>query len=875
MSLLRNLASGMRSLFRKEQVDREFDEELRVYQEMAAEEKMKQGMSRKDALRAVRLERGSLEVTKEVVRSAGWESVLQSCWQDLRHAARWLVRAPVFTGVAIFSLALGIGAPTITFSLFDAILLNAVSARNHDRLKHIEIGGPVSYRLYRELARDTSSIEGLGAYTQTSLSVGTAGAELEKLTGDIVSGNFFNVLGVSPGLGRGFTPEEGLPENQPRVAILSYSFWERRFQSNPTVLDATIEVNGERYSIVGVLAKDYRSIHGYGITPEVYIPFRTGSDAGEPQLELFARLKEGMTIAQARAEMDAALPQWRQRFPADDLTPSQVQLSSLTGIEKMRRDGVPVPVTLFFALLLLVAGLVLLIGCANVAGLLLARGISRSREIAIRLAVGASRSRLLQMLLTESLLLALLGAGVGIGICAWAATLMDQLQFHTSVPLELHLKVDLRTLVFAALLGGAATVLSGLMPALQASKSRWQLGANQIGDETKQRVSFRRGMVIGQFSLAFTLLAVAGLFVRSLEKIAHVDPGFDVKHLVTAEVDLNPGKYSKTRSEEYFRTAIAEISRIPGVRSVSGSAVLPLGIEHSVYSMKVGNRGVPFVHVNSITPGHFRTMGISFFRGRDFTEYDREGAPPVAIINETFAKMYFANHAIGGSVLFPRPGTGTPPLFSKVQVVGVVADSKYGSLGEEPTPALYWPVLQEYRPLILAVNTTMDTASTLRAVQDLLVGLDPQVPVKLQSMDEQLSGALLPSRIASALLGTIGLLGLLLAAIGIYGVMTYSVNRRTAEIGVRLALGARRDQVMKMVMRDAFGLALMGIAAGLVMALLITRPLAVLVAAGMNVIDPFSLGAVTVLLGATALISAALPAWRASRVDPMIALRYE
>ena len=878
MTWLRGLVLRLIALFRKERLEQELDEELRSHLEMQVEENVLKGMSPQDARYSALRSFGGVEQVKEIYREQRGLPMIETLLHDLRYSLRQLRQSPGFATTAVLSLALGIGATTTIFSIFEAVFFNNVSAKDSERVEHVEIGGQrVSYVHYQELSTHLPTLAGLAAYDQTSLSF-RAGTELEKITGDVVSGNFFDVLGIAPPLGRSFSPDESRPERQPRVVILSYSFWERHFRANPVILGNTIELNRELFTVIGVLSKDYRSVHGYGIAPEVYVSI-SGlligdlKNASEARFKLIARLKDGVTTSQAQASVYARAQEWTRRYPTEDPKSGRVEFYPLTGLEKMRRDGVPVELTLFFGFLLIVAGLVLLIACANVAGLLLARGANRSREIAIRLALGATRFRLLQQLLTESFVLALLGAGSGIGICALASTLIDKIRIRVSVPLELHLKLDVHLLVFAAALAMVTTLLCGLTPALQASKSSWQLGSHQIGAETRQRFSLRRGLVMGQFAIAFVLLVSAALFIRSLARISHVNPGFNVKHLLTAEVGLDAGAYPQTRAEHYFETAIAEISRLPGVRSVSGSAVVPLGIEHWVMSMKAGDRVIPFVHVNSVTSDYFHTMGIAFLRGRDFQVNDRAGSPPVAIVNETFARKYLNNHGLDAQVLIPTPGP--PPVFSGVQVVGVVADSKYGNLGEEPAPALYRPYLQQHGPLVLEVSTDSEPASAMIAVREALAHLDRHVPVKLQLMQERLAGALLPSRIASVLLGTIGALGLLLAAIGVYGVMAYSVNRRTTEIGIRLALGAARIQVLNMILRDAFWLVSVGMALGIGMALLITQPLAMLLSAGMRVTDPFSFGAVAVVLSIIALIAALIPALRASRIDPMVALRSE
>ena len=505
------------------------------------------------------------------------------------------------------------------------------------------------------------------------------------------------------------------------------------------------------------------------------------------------------------------------------------------------------------------------------AGLLVARGVNRTREIAVRIALGAARYRLIQQLLTESAVLALLGVCVGVTFYLALAAMISTLQLRASVPLELHLRLDRHILYFCSGLVVATTLLSGLVPALQTSRRRWHLGSSQIGTETHQRSLLRRAMVVGQFAFAFILLVSASLFLRGLEKNSHMNPGFNVQHLLTAEVSLDTSSYPPTRSEQYFQNAIAELSRLPGIRSASGASVVPLGIEHWVMSAKVGENIVQRVFANTITPGYFRTMQIPLLQGRDFQSEDRVDGVKVAIINQTFATTYFKNNAVGNLIYVPIPGN--PPQLSPFKVVGVVSDSKYGSLGEEPMPALYWPATQDYRPLAIEISTDSAPAESLEAVRQTLVSLDSSVPIKIELMQERLAGALLPGKIASLVLSGIGALGLLLAAIGIYGVVAYSVGRRTAEIGIRMALGATKTNVLGLILKDASKLVCMGMVVGSILALFVVQSLGKTLPAGMKVVDPLSFAMVGCVLAMVALMAAFIPAWRGSHIDPNVALR--
>ena len=857
----------------------DLERELRSDLELEEEEQRENGLPPQEARYAAQRALGNMHLIKDHTREVwGW-LWLEWLLKDIRYAVRGLLRSPVFTVVAVLSLALGVGVITGVFGVFEAVFLNAVSAWNIGQLRQIEPGdSSVSYRYYQYLSSaNDPAIIGLAAYTQSGFSF-HSGDDLESITGDIVSPNFFNVLGVTPAIGRAFSIDEQQPEHQPQVVIVSHNFWEHKCGANPGILGAVIDLNREAFTVIGVLPKDYRSIHGYGMAPDIYVPFSRQllGDLDDPSLgtlQLIARVQDGFTVPQLKLSLGTIVQSWRQLYPIDKRYSDKVEVYPLTGIEKMRRDGVPLELTIFFALLILIAILVLLIACANVAGLLAARGVNRTREIAVRLALGAARSRLIRQLLTESALLAFLGVCAGMIFYVVTAALVANLQIRTSVPLELHLHLDSPLLFFCIGLVAITTFLSGLVPALQTSQDRWRLGSNQIGGETHQRAWFRRALVVGQFALAFVLLVSASLFLRGLARSSHVDPGFDVQHLLIAEVTLDTTSYSPIRAEQYFERAIAEIRRVPGVRSVSGVAVVPLGLEHWVTSMKAGDHIVQRVFANSVTPGYFQTMQIPLLRGRDFQAEDRAKGVQVAIVNETFAKTYFNNNALGSLVYLPIPSN--PPTFSPIKIIGVARDSKYGSLGEEPMSAIYWPVSQQYRTLTLAVSTDSAPAGTLTAVRQSLASLDPRVPIKIELMQERLAGALLPNKIASLLLSGIGTLGLLLATIGIYGVMAYSVGRRTAEIGIRMALGATKVQVLRLILKDATKLVSMGTVVGSVLTLFVVQALGKTLPAGMRVVDPLSFAMVGGVLITVALMAAFVPAWKGSHIDPNIALRSE
>jgi len=864
--------------------DREHDmeQEFASHLELEAEEQRAKGLSVEEARFAAQRAFGNTTLMKEQTREAwGWLT-LEIALKDIRYGIRGLFRSPIFTFVAVLSLALGVGATTSIFGTFEAVFLNAVSARNVGQLEHIEPGDSnVSYRCFQYLSSaNIPTIEGLVAYFESGLSL-RSGTEMERITGDIVSPNFFTVLGVTPAMGGAFSEDEQQSGRQPHVAIVSHGFWQRKFDARPNVLGKVIELNRVAFTIVGVLPKNYRSVHGYGMSPEVYVPLSKEllGDLNDPSLgslNLIARMQDGVTFSQLKASLGPVVQSWRQLYPGDSRYAGKIDVYPLTGIEKMRRDGIPLELTVFLLLLILVAVLILLIACANVAGLLVARGANRSREIAVRLALGAPRYRVIQQLLTETTLLAFLGSCAGIALYLALATTAAKLQIRESVPFELHLHLDRPLLYFSIGLVALTTLLSGLVPALQSSRNSWHLRSNQIGAETYQRFSLRRALVVGQFALAFVLLVSASLFLRGLAMTSHADPGFNMQHLLTVEVTLNDASYSAYRSERYFERAINEISRLQGIRSVAGASTVPLGIEHWVIgSIKANDRSVPRVFVNSVTPGYFQTMQIPLLKGRDFRADDRADSPPVVIVNQTFANGYLKGDGLSNLVYVPIAGTGTPPTFLPIQIIGIARDSKYGSLGEEAAPALYWPVSQHYSPPTLMVDSASAPASVITAIRQTLVSLEPRAPIKIELMRERLAGALLPSKIASFLLSGMGTLGLLLATIGIYGVVAYSVGRRTAEIGIRMALGATKAHVLCLILKDAGQIACVGTVTGAALASFIVQPLGKALPAGMPVVDLLSFVTVGCALTFVGLCAALIPAWRASRIDPMRALRTE
>ena len=799
--------------------------------------------------------------------------------QDIRYALRQLRKSPGFTAVAVISLALGLGLVTGIFGVLNAVFLDAVSARNPSEIRYVYPGdADVSYSYFQYLSSAQDPlVVGMAAYSAERFSLRSEN-DVESIAGDIVSSNFFDVLGVQPALGRSFLTSDRHDDQESHVVIISNTFWQRKLNGAPDVLGRTIELNREPFIVIGVLPSGYRSVHGYGMSPDLYVPLtrQLVGGSGDPDagsLQLVARVRPNVTAAQLKAPLLGVVEVWRQRYPDNKRYSSAIETSALSGIDRLQRDGVPIEVTVFVALVTVVGIMVLLIACANVAGLLVARGVARARDTVLRIALGAPRRRLLQQFLIESGMLATLGGCVAIVMYLGVADVLDRIQVRAAVPFEIHLHVSLRLVYLAVALVAATALISGLVPALQSASRKWQLGSNQIGEHGPGGALTRRALVAGQFALSFVLLVSAALFLRGLAKTSHVDPGFDVQHVITAEVTLDTTAYPPEKSQQFFDQAISDVRRQGDVLSVSAAAIVPLGIEHWVMSVKAGERFVERVFMNSVTPGYFRTMQIPIEQGRDFQTTDGANGAQIAIVNETFARQYLHNDGLDRVVYIPVPGEHT--TFSALKIVGIVGDSKYGSLGEVAQPALYLPASQNFRNLTLLIRTSSTSADAVSPIRGSLAALDPRAGVKIELMQERLAGALLPSKVASTILGGIGSLGLLLAAIGIYGVMAYIVGRRTAEIGIRLALGGTRQHVLLLVVKDAAWQLCTGVVAGSIIAVFVIQPLRQVLPAGMRVLDPLSFGTVGILLTGVGLVAATIPAWKASRIDPTQALRIE
>ncbi len=849
-------------LFRRKRFNQELDDEIRFHLEMAAAERGE---------RAARRDFGPLLRMKEDTRSAWQVQWLVDLASDLRYALRALKRNPGFAAAAIFSLALGIGANTTIFSLTMEFLFSQPSCRNPETLAHMEIGGNSHAHMphYRFL-RDAHIFEGLAGSYEEGESNWRFGNDSYRLHVMRVTRNFFNVVGVPVAMGRPMEPGDG------DVVVLSERFWKARLAADPNIVGKTLNIDGRPYVVTGVLPHNHRTVLGFGFSPDLYIPASRETDI----VALIARLPAGMSMAVARARLTAACKQLDQVYP-NQYGPNfawsrNVEVVPVAGVERLKSMNI-LAFAAFFAMLQIVVGLVLLIACANVSSLLLARASARRQELAIRFAIGAGRGRIVRQLLAESLLLALAGTGAGLMLNIWLASVMNRVQLPLPIPLQLLIQPDWRLLLYSTGVAAISAVVAGFMPALKATREGISGALKSAERQVEGRWTLRNALVVGQLAVSAVLLTTGCLFVRNMTKSITMNPGFDTEHTAWAQMRLVPDKYTvRAQTQALVRRALVEVRGLPGVEAAGFATAVPLNsneVQGDSIRTDVSDQaaGLGF-HLNFVAPDYFRTMGIPL-RGRDFLPSDREGAPDVAILNENLARRLFGNrNPIGHTFRFTEPKLSDP-----VTVIGVAKNSKYFTLGEQGGLAAYWPYFQMDRSIV-DLHFLVRAARPSDVVKEItrtLGRLDSSASVEVKPMRDAMGFAFLPSRVGAALLGSMGLLGLALASIGLYGVLAYSVARRTREIGLRVALGADSPAVLRMVAHESLTLLVIGLAIGLGISLFATRPLAMFLVPDLSTSDPVTFLTVIAVLAAVAVAATLGPAVRALRVDPMKALRYE
>jgi putative ABC transport system permease protein len=804
--------------------------------------------------------------------------------KDLRYCFRALLKSPGVLAVAIVSLALGIGLNLTVFGVFESIFIRGVTAADPDHTFHLWVGGSnrASYPNFRDL-RDSRAAAQLAAYDVTEFSLGED-EDRQKIYGQAVGGDYFEMLGVQPILGRGFTAEEKVPERDMQVAIISYPFWQQRFHSDRDVLGRSLRLNGKPFTIIGVLPDGYRSIHGFAIEPPFYVPFSGAVDAAYQDrnahtLELAMRTAPGRTRAQATAAMLAAVKKLARLYPNENRGFDQIKVYGISVFQVLEDQGGAQMALAFFVILSAVAALILLLACANVAGLLVARAVYRRREVSIRLALGATRGRLVRLFLVEGVLLSTAGLAAAALLFGWGVQAIRYLNLPTEVPFYIRPELNWRMALYGFLIAAATAVFCSVAPALEAARANVSSGLkNEMAASARGRLfSLRNSLVIGQVAISMLLLVISLLFVRSLRDVRNVDPGFNVNNQLVATFRLDRPASGSDQTDAVADAMIGRLTKAPGVISVSAAVIVPLSRNTWQTSVRIDNDPgkQPIVQANGIGPKYFQTMGIRVLAGREFTPADTAGAPDVALVNHAFASQYFPGRNPLGKVVTitgEKPGERKP-----WQIVGLVADSKHESLGEGPTPVLYRPYKQEGLPFAprIHVRTAGPASAAVSAVRSACREVAPDAVVEVQTMQQNIALSIYPNQVGAALLGGMGGLGLILASIGLYGVLTYAVSRRVREIGVRMALGASRAQVLQVVLGDAIVLVGTGVAIGIALAIGCTKPLSSFLSANVSVTDPATLGTVVAVLVATGIAAAFVPARRALSVDPLTALRHE
>jgi predicted permease len=818
---------------------------------------------------------------------------MENLVQDIRYTIRTLLWAPGFSFVVILSIALAFAANATVFSVANGLLWGVLPVRDPGRMVMFSEGESFSYPDYLDYRDQTSAIfaDGVAAhFPLIPASIGGKG-EPERVWGQSVSGNFFPTLDVPMTLGRSILPEDDTAARG-HVVVLSSGLWRRRFGADPSILNRDVALNGQHYTVVGVAPPGFYGVDR-GIVSEFWVPLAVSEeimpdltadgsaiDKRDNQwLMLDARLKPGVTRARAALLVNVVKKRLDDAFHKDDKTHEKVTLQQAGGLI----GGSITPAFTLMAVLMIVVGLVLLVACANVANLLLARATGRQKEIAIRLAIGAGRRQLVRQLLIESFLLALAGAAVGFLLAAVSARAISSFKLPLPFPIAFDFNVDWRVALFTLGLSVITALVFGLVPALRASRPDLvgSLKDGPAGFGRASRSRMRNTLVVVQVSLSLVLLTTAGLFLRSLGNASSIDIGFKPANLLIMSVDPKIQNYSHDKTAQFLTQLRDRVSALPGVRSVSFVGIVPLSIGAAENKFGVDPaKGRPAQNVialvNTIGAGYFQTMGIPLVRGRDFTPQDvtsNLGGQPAAIINQTMAAHLFPGQDPIGRTLRQDKATYT--------IIGVVRNSKSRTIGEKPSDAAYLFLnaapekATSFFGTTILVKTSMDPRVLESSVRQQIAALDPNMAVfNAETMQEHVDKSLLIPRISALLLGIFGAIGLTLAAIGLYGVMSYSVRRRTREIGIRMALGAKRPTVLRMILRQGLILTAIGLAIGLAIALALGRFTAS-VLYGTSGTDLLTFVVVSVVLVATAAVAVLVPALRAAHVEPTTALRYE
>ncbi|HXX24813.1 MAG TPA: ABC transporter permease [Terriglobia bacterium] len=922
MFRLQSIVSGIRALFRKKQAEREMDEELRAYLDAAVKEKMRLSMNQEEAQRAARVEMGSVDAVKEEIRSAGWEASVESLWQDVRYGVRQLMRNRGFTATVLLTLALGIGANTAIFSLANALLLKELPVKDPGRLVILtwagrnqpegltftgysnprdpqsgrELTNVFSYSIFKGIRNRTQTLVGLFVFAPLgNVNINDRGSGRSGIA-ITVSGNYFSALGIQAAAGR-LLLESDDQGNAPCAAAISYRFWQTAFGGDPSIAGRTLNLNGRPCTMVGVTPRDFQGLEylGFSSAPDVTVPITQGEQIGHWEfgghlplltadnrwgLQIMGRLKPGIPEQQAQLETNSIFQQmltseWTSTAKEAGL-PEIVLLPGNKG-PNFGADFFAKPVTI----LVVIVTLLLMIACANVASLFLARGAARRKEFTVRLALGAKRSRLIRQLLTESVFLVSLGGAAGFLLAWWVSRyLVAFLPNPSSLNVGLNVSPDLRVFGFAAAISLISGIVFGLGPAVQSTRIDISAGLKDSmipgGRARKEgRLWSRKFLVTLQLAISLLLVLVAGLLVRTLQNLKSADLGFDSRNVIVFGLSPTANGYTGEKLTSFYIRLLERLNALPGVVSASASSEVLISdmggsnvieVEGSTSTQEMRTR------TNYVAPRFFETMGIPLLAGRGPRSQDTAGAPKVAIINATIARRCFPDTSPVGHRFRWKWGEK-----DWIEVVGVVGDAKFMNVRDEPPPTTYMPFLQcpWMSDMSFEVRAGTRTAGVAKEIYSAVRALDPDLPViDMRTQEEQIDSSLNTERLFAELSGLFAVLGLGLACVGLYGILAYSVGRRTGEIGIRVALGANRNGILWLVLKQSLFWVLAGLLGGCLLALATTRLIKSLLYE-IAPTNPVMIAGSVLLLFLVALLAAWIPARRATKVDPMVALRHE
>jgi predicted permease len=879
LRLLGTFTSGQR--------ERELAAELESNLALHIEDNIRSGLPPDEARRQALIRLGGVEQTKESYRERRGLPSLETLRQDVRYGFRMLRKNPGFTTLAVLTLALGIGANTTIFSWINSTLLNPIpGARQTSEVVSITRGGTVSepgqfsYLDYLDLRAGSKSFSGLAVFAFRPLDL-TGSGKPERLWAADVTANYFDVFRVRPVLGRGFVPAEDEKLNGAPVVVLNYGLWQRRFAGDTHIIGRTIFLNRHPFTVVGVAPADFQGTMT-GLRTDLWVPVMMEQetaagydwihDRGDNELMMQGRLKPGVSIDQSREELTLIMRHLAQQFPDSHFGANNVAIYPLWRAP----NGANGPLYIVLFMLMAIAGVVLLLACANVANLLLVRSVSRKREIAIRLSIGAGRWRVMRQLLVESILLALAGGGAALLITTWTTGTLAEFIPPTGFPLSFAVRPDRIVLLVGLLISVLTGIVFGILPA---TRSAGLDPVTILKEETGGAAGGRRKsrltgtLVTAQLALSLLLLVSAGLFIRAFRRAQQADPGFNPQHVLVASFDLFPAGYSRKQGQEFDRQLLGKLNTLPGVQSSSLAGTLPLSLVKDTEMVKIEDyvpqlREAMDIRSDAVGPDYLRTMQIPLVAGREFTVHDDENSQPVIMVNQALVDRYWPNQDAIGKRIWAQGHWST--------VVGVTRNSKYDLLNEEARPFLYLPLFQDYtsHPTVLA-HVSGDPMAFAPALEKAIHQLSADLAVyDVDSLAARVEIASTTQRLAGTFVGAFGLLALILAAVGIYGVVAYSARQRTREIGIRMALGADGADVMRLVLGQGMRLTVAGLGLGLGLSLVLTRFLRSELF-GISATDPLTFAGVALSLGGVALAACYLPARRAVRVEPTVALRQQ